>query len=414
MDPEGPEAGLVEGLFRREYGRITAALARYLGPARLGLAEDIAQETLLRALRTWRYGAVPDDPAAWLFTVARRIALDHVRRDAMLARHAAAVADLHEPVAPAEAAYPGELADDEVRLLFMCAHPALSPEMRLALILKVGCGLSPGEIAAGLLKTPAAVAQWIVRAKRRIRDEGLTLDLPEPAALGARLTPVLDAIYLAFAEGHAAAAGDTPLRADVCTEALRLAEAVASHAITGRPEAQALAALLLFNAARLPTRVDATGDATLLADQDRTRWDQRLIARGFTRLARAATGERLSEFHLLAGIAAEHARAPSFEATDWTQIRGYYDLLIEVAPTPLHRLNRAVALAMPDRPERGLAALDALSGDAMLAGFHTFHTVRGELLRRAGDGAGATRAFAQALDLAPNEAVRRFLKARLD
>lgn len=415
MGGGGPAGYLVEGLFRREYGRITAALARLLGPARLDLAEDVAQETLLRALKAWSFGPTPDDPTAWLFAVARRVAIDHVRRDAMLARKAGMIErELHAPPPLPDAVFPAELADDELRLLFMCAHPALSADMRLALILKIGCGLSVPEIAAGLLREPVTVSQWLVRAKRRIRDEDLTLDLPAPADLRARLTPVLDAIYLAFTEGHAAAAGAPLLRADVCAEAVRLAETLAAHPLTGRPETQALAALLLFNAARLPARLDDDGEATLLAEQDRTLWDRALIMRGFARLAAGATGEALSEYHLLAGIAAEHARAETFAATDWKQIRGYYDLLVGVAPTPLHRLNRAVAIAMAETPQAGLAALDALTGDPMLERYHLFHTTRGEFRRRAGDATGAGAAFVRALELAPNELVRRFLKKRLD
>jgi RNA polymerase sigma-70 factor (ECF subfamily) len=415
MDGEAAAGALVERLFRREYGRITAALTRLVGSARLDFAEDAAQETLLRALRAWSVGRLPDDPVAWLYAVARRVAIDSARRDMTLARKSAAIErELFAGQGQPEARYASELDDDELRLLFMCAHPDLTPDMRLALMLKAGCGLSVPEIAAGLLREAASVAQLLVRGKKRIRERGLALTIPDSGALASRLGPVLDAIYLAFTEGHTAAAGTPLLRTDICAEAVRLADLVASHPVIGRPEAKALAARLLLQAARLRARVDTAGDPVLLEQQDRTLWDRGLIARGFARLAAAASGDRLSEYHLLAAIAADHARAATFAETDWASIRTYYGLLVRVAPSPLHRLNRAVALAMPDRPEQGLAELDVLAGEPALARFHTLYTVRGDLLRRAGRSAEASAAFARAYALAPNDSVRRFLSRRLN
>lgn len=406
--------GLVDRLFRRESGRIVAALARSLGAGRLDLAEDLAQQALLQALRVWPYRGVPDDPAAWLYTAARRLAIDAARRDATLRRQADAIGRdlLARAPAPPGAHFADELADDELRLLFMCAHPALSEEMRLALILRVGCGLSTREIAAGVLREEATVAQWLVRARRRVQERGLSLDMPASNELPSRLAPVLDALYLAFNEGHGAASGDLLVRADICGEAVRLARLLADHPVTGRPEAQALAALLLFHLARLPTRTDAAGEIVLLADQDRTRWDRAAIAEGFRRMRRAATGEHLSEFHLLAGIAAEHARAATFEETDWPAILGYYDLLVALAPSPVHRLNRAVAVAMTDSAASGLAEVEALAGEPALEEYFLLPATRGELLRRLGRDAEATRAFAEAARLTRSAPARRFLLRR--
>jgi RNA polymerase sigma-70 factor (ECF subfamily) len=379
------------------------------------VAEDIAQETLARALRVWPFRGVPDDPVAWLHAVAQRLVVDALRRDAALARQVPALMlDLagQRPALP-EAAFADELVDDELRLLFMCAHPDLSPDMRAALVLKTGCGLSVEEIAAGLLREPVTVAQWLVRAKKRIRERGLSLEMPAPADLPARLATVLDAIYLAFNEGWSASAGDALVRPDICLEMLALAERLARHHVTGAPATQALLALLSFQAARLSTRTDADGNLMLLADQDRSLWNRQLIARGFVALAAAADGQRLSEYHLLAGIAAEHARAVDFDATDWGAIRGYYDLLVEASPSPVHRLNRVVALAMERGAEAGLQALSAVQDDAALRGFHLLHATRGELLRRAGHGPQASAAFRRALQLARSEPVRRFLRQRL-
>ena len=285
--------------------------------------------------------------------------------------------------------------------------------MRVALTLKVGCGLSVHEIAAGLLKEPATIAQGLARAKRRLRERGATLDMPDPARLAERLDGVLDAICVAFAEGHASAAGEHQVRPDICAEALRLAEAVAGHPVVGKPEARALAALLLFQAARLPARTDTAGDLVLLADQDRALWDRRLIARGFDWLAMAASGDRLSEYHALTGIASEHARAARFEDTDWPAILDWYDRLVALAPSPTHRLNRAVAVAFARSPAAGLAALDELAGEPVLRTFHRFHATRAELSHRAGRTADARAAWGRALACAPNEPTRRCLARRL-
>ncbi len=414
--PSDDVGALVDRLFRRESGRIVAALARSLGAGRLDLAEDLTQQALLQALRVWPYGGVPDDPAAWLFTAARRLAIDAARRDATLRRHADAVErelTRRAPVLPC-AHFIDELADDELRLLFMCAHPALSAEMRLALILRVGCGLSTREIASGVLREERTVAQWLVRARKRVQERGLSLDMPSSGDLASRLAPVLDALYLAFNEGHGAAAGDALVRADICGEAVRLARLLADHPVAGRPEAQALAALLLFHLARLPTRTDAAGEIVLLADQDRSRWDAASIAEGFARLQKAASGERLSEFHLLAGIAAEHARAATFEDTDWPSILAYYDTLVAVAPSPVHRLNRAVAVAMTGGAARGLSELDAIAGERALADYFLLPATRGELLRRLGRHAEASAALAEAARLTASAPARRFLARRLD
>jgi RNA polymerase sigma-70 factor (ECF subfamily) len=412
--PSDDVGALVDRLFRRECGRMVATLARSLGAGRLDLAEDLTQQALLQALRVWPYG-LPDNPAAWLFTAARRLAIDAARRDASLRRHADAIERELMARAPAspQAHFVDELADDELRLLFMCAHPALSEEMRLALILRVGCGLSTREIASGVLREEATVAQWLVRARKRVQERGLSLDMPSSSELPTRLAPVLDALYLAFNEGHGAATGDALVRADICGEAVRLARLLADHPVAGRPEAQALAALLLFHRARLPTRTDAAGEIVLLADQDRSRWDNAAIAEGFLRLQKAASGERLSEFHLLAGIAAEHARAATFEDTDWPAILAYYDTLVALAPSPVHRLNRAVAVAMTDGAAGGLSELDAIAGEKALADYFLLPATRGELLRRLGRHAEASVALAEAARLTASAPARRFLTRRL-
>lgn len=407
---------LVADLFRRESGRIVARLLRRLGPSRLQLAEDIAQATLLRALDHWPWRGVPDDPAAWLHAVAHRLAIDAIRRAATerrldpllkieLAR--AAVAD---PVPVDTDGIP----DDELRLLFLCADPALTPDMRVPLMLNIACGFTAAEIARGLLRETAAVAQTLVRAKRLLRAAERLPELPDPGAPGDRLAPTIDALHLMFSEGYEASAGDTLSRAEICREALRLAELLASHATTGTPQVLALAALFCFQAARLDSRSDAEGTVVLLQAQDRSLWNRELIGRGWRYLDRAGKGAYLTEHHLLAAIAAEHVRAPSFEHTDWRALLDWYDLLVAVAPTPIHRLNRAVVLAQTHGAEAALAAIDGLASIPALARYHLHHATRGEMLRRLGRTAEAASSFETALSLAPGAAARRHLQRRIE
>lgn len=406
----------MEHLFRRESGRLVAALVRVFGPARMDLAEDVVQEALVRALREWPFRGIPADPQGWLVRVARNRAIDLLRREGALDRIVGSLAPAEgkaEGAAPDDAFFAGEVADDALRLLFTCCHPAIPREARVALTLKTAGGFGVPEIARAFLAREDAVAQRLVRAKRRLREGGIAFEVPAPTELPARLDAVLESVYLIFTEGHAAAQGDELLRAGVCAEAVRLARLLAHHPVTGVPKAHALAALLLFHAARLPARRDARGDPLLLADQDRSLWDRGMTGEGYRHLARATAGSELSAYHLEAGIAAEHARAPTYEATDWARIVELYDLLLAVAPSPVAALNRAVALSMTEGEAAGLAALDALEGHPALARYHLLPAARASLLARLGDTAGAAEAYRRALALPCSGPERRFLARRL-
>jgi RNA polymerase sigma-70 factor (ECF subfamily) len=405
---------LVEHLFRESAGHLVAALARRLGPAHVGLAEDIVQDALLAALRTWPFQGVPDDPAAWLFRVAQRRALDAVRRDATLRRKAPLVEAWHEEARREAAGAGAALPDDELALVFACCHPAVPADAGVALALKTVGGFGVGEIARMFLTTEATVAQRLVRAKRRLREARVPIAVPEVEdELRARRPAVLDTLYLLFTEGYAAGEGTALVRAELCGEALRLALLVAAHPATRCPEAHALVALLSLQAARLPARTDAAGEPVLLADQDRSRWDRALVARGFHHLERAAGGAVLTRFHLEAQIAACHAAAPSVAETDWPQVLGAYDALQALTPSPVTQVHRAVAVGMLHGAPAALAALDAIDDAAVPARYAWYHAVRAHWLREAGDAAGAADAYRHALALGGTVPARAFLAARL-
>ena len=410
-DDGGAVGGLVAHLFRHSAGRMVAVLARRLGADRLDLAEEVVQDALLRALQTWPYRGVPDNPQGWLFQVARHRALDRLRRDGVLSAKLEALGA--EWPRAADGARGRGVDDDELAMILMCCHPALPRSARVALTLKTVGGFGVEEIAAAFLARPATVAQRLVRAKRRIRAEGLRLEIPPAAALRARLEGVLDVLYLLFNEGYAAHGGDNLVRADLCSEAIRLARIVAAHPPTDRPPVHALLALMLLQASRLPARADEAGDLRLLAEQDRARWDHALTTEGLRHLERAADGETVTRYHVEAAIAACHAVAPDEASTDWPYVLRLYDDLLALAPSPVVALNRAIALAMVEGPAAGIRALEPLGRQRALARYHLLPAALGALWRRAGAPATAARYYRAALALPCSSPERRFLERRL-
>jgi RNA polymerase sigma-70 factor, ECF subfamily len=405
---------LLDHLFRHQAGRITARLVRLLGPANFALAEEAVQEALVRALLTWPYEGAPDNPAGWLFRVAHNIAIDAVRRDrTFAAKTESVVAELTRSASFA-AAEPddGELQDDELRMIFMCCHPALARETSVALSLKTVGGFSTREIARAFLADERAIAQRLVRARRQIRDEQLTLEMPGASDLAARLDAVLEVIYFMFNEGYAAQSGEALIRQDFCFEALRLGTLVASAPLA-TPRAHALVALMALQAARLAARVDELGDLVLLDNQDRTRWDERLIALGFHHFDRSISGDDVSEYHIQAAIAAAHARATDASSVDWPAILELYDELLSKNPSPVVALNRAVAIARVHGPAAGLAAVTPLERDRYLRRYHLLLAVRGQLLLDLGRVPQAADAFRAALECECSEPERRFLTRQL-
>ncbi len=407
--------GLVDHLFRREAGRMVASLTRAFGPAHLALAEEVVQDALVQALKRWPFHGVPDNPAGWLYRVARNLALDRLRRDTSFRDKEPAVRQAMSPahIGEARAHFEGEITDDQLRLVFLCCHPALTRDARVALTLKTSAGFSAREIARAFLVTEAAVAQRLVRAQRLIRDREIPFEMPARDELGERLDAVLEVVYLIFNEGYGAHEGDDLVRMDLCREALLLVGELARLPIGDRPEVHALGALLSFQASRLPARIDLDGNLALLAEQDRSRWDRELIRRGFRHLERAAEGVRATRYHLEAGIAAQHALASTAADTDWGVILGLYDQLLELNPSPIVALNRAVALARAQGPDAGLEALDRLDDAKALRGYYLLPATRAELWLQKGEPEVAAEGFRQALECRCSDPERRFLESRL-
>lgn len=413
--PDGGTGVLLDHLFRREAGRMVAYLARVLGPAHLDLAEESVQEAMVRALLAWPQQGVPENPTAWLFRVARNAAIDAMRHG----RHTdpnseTLLAGLAQPPAtPGDPRFEERIRDDELRMIFMCCHPALSRESSVALSLKTVGGLSVGEIARAFLAEEATVAQRLVRAKRQIREQHLSLDPPHGAELTARLDSALETIYFIFNEGYAAFEGEDLIRQDLCAEALRLGSLLASSP-QAEPRAHALVALMSFQAARLPARVDEAGDLILLEDQDRSRWDQRLIALGFRSFENSMRGEAASEYHVQAAIAATHMRWSDLRSVDWPVILQLYDQLLAMTGSPVVALNRAVALAKVEGPAAGLAAIEPLEGHPKLRDYYLALAVRGHLLMEVGRARAAAECFRAALECRCSEPERRFLHRKLE
>jgi RNA polymerase sigma-70 factor, ECF subfamily len=418
-DPAPREA--VEAVWRLEAPRVIAALVRLTGD--LDTAEDLAQDALVAALEHWPRTGVPDRPGAWLMATARRRAIDGFRRGRLMYRK-------HEELIPAleagrdaaapdlDASLDDPVGDDLLRLVFICCHTVLAPEARVALTLRLVGGLATEEIARAFLVPVPTLAQRIVRAKRTLREARVPFELPGPAELERRLAAVLDVIYLVFNEGYAATGGDDWVRPDLCGEALRLGRVLARLA-PEEPEVHGLVALLEIQASRLRARVDDAGEAVLLADQDRGRWDRLLIGRGLAALARAEAladrhGEPLGACTLQAAIAACHARASSVEATDWQRIAALYDALARTAPSPVVELNRAVAVASAFGPAAGLEIVERLAAGDALATYHLLPAVRGELLARLGRREEAAAEFARAASLTQNARERAVLLGRAE
>jgi RNA polymerase sigma-70 factor (ECF subfamily) len=382
-----------------------AALARRLGAERLELIEDAVQDAMARALERWEAEGVPANPTHWIVGVAHNRAVDRLRGEARLAP----LGDAHDGVT----VIPAPAVDDELALMFLCCHPSLPRAAQVALTLKVACGLDVPQIARAFLTDERTLAQRIVRAKQLLRREGARFEVPEASQLPARLTPILDVLYLVFNEGYSPSDGDLSSRDDLCAEALRLARLLADLPSGAPPAAEALRALFCFQASRVPARTADDGSLLLLHEQDRSRWDAALAAEGFACLGRAARGREVSRFHIEAGIAACHAAAPSHQATEWPLIVSLYDDLRAVAPSPVVDVNRAIAVGMARGAIAGLDELDAIPERELLKRYPYALAAYAELHASLGH-VGEAHAYLQsALEQQPAGAQRRLLERKL-
>jgi RNA polymerase sigma-70 factor (ECF subfamily) len=399
----------IEAVFRRERARVLATTIR-VTHGDFDLAEEAVQDAFAAAIARWPVEGTPDEPRGWLISVARHKAVDTIRRRVKLReivreQAAEATGEASEDAALAE---PVAVADDRLRLIYTCCHPALATEAQIALTLRTLGGLTTEEIARAFLTSPVTMAQRLVRAKSKIRDAGIPYEVPEASQLAERTGAVMAVVYLIFNEGYAATAGDAWIRRDLCREAIRLGRLVAE--LTGDPEARGLLALMLLHDARRDARTDERGDVVLLEDQDRARWDQAQIAEALALVPDALRGGA-GPYSLQAAIAALHASAARASDTDWRQIAGLFDELARRQPTPIVALNRAVAIAMWRGPEAGLPLIDELA--APLADYHLWHAARADLLRRLGRHDEAAAAYRAALTRVGSAPERRFLEGRL-
>ena len=391
---------------------MVAWLTHVFGPEHLELAEEVVQDALVKALQQWPYSGVPDNPSAWLLRVAKNGALDVLRRHtAFRERAPQIITELTRRFDSSEPAH-WAVEDDELRMVFMCCHPSLPPDARVALSLKIVGGFSVAEIARAFLVTDATISQRIVRAKRTLRERQVGLELPHGWDLHERLESVLEVIYLMFNEGYKAHSGDDLIRLDLCSEALRLARLVADSPVAS-PAAHALVALVAFQAARLPARIDGAGELVLLEDQDRALWDRRLVAVGFEELDRSSQGPEMTTYHVQAAIAAVHASAATSDATRWPEILSLYDDLLSLNPSPVVALNRAVALSRVAGVRAALDVVAQLESDPALATYYLLPSVKGRLLSDLGDLLAAAACYRAALALPCTEPERRFLLRRL-
>lgn len=400
---------LVDHFFRHEYAQLVATLTRRFGVRHWELVEDVVQSALQRALSSWSLKGIPDNPSGWLHRVAANEAIDRFRRDTRWG-------SLGEEQWEQETRVTEELSfhDDLIRMVFVCCDPCVPPESQIALALKTLCGFGNHEIARALLTTEASIAKRITRAKQRLRDESVEPSRLSESEIIERLPHVQAVIYLLFNEGYSSSIADKFIREELCEEAVRLALVLAEHDLTEGGSSAALMALLLFHSARLDARIDEHGAILLLKEQDRTAWDVRLLQEAFRWFGEANQSDEVTRYHAEAWIASEHCRVRDFKDTDWQRIAHGYDLLCRIEGSPVHQLNRAIAIGYRDGPEAGMTALSAIESDAVSKDYYLWHATHADLAKQLGDNAAARESLDRAWQLAPTRAEKELISRKLD
>lgn len=404
----------VDHLFRHHSGQMVSVLSHIFGLEKLDMIEDAVQDALISALKNWPYAGFPDNPRAWLIQVSKNKVLDRLRRDSRNTGDEELENALTSVDPQNEIYFAKEVGEDQLRMIFACCHPAIPPDSQVALTLKTVGGFSVAEIASAFLAKDDSVARMITRARQKLRDGGIPLEIPAPLDLSSRLDPVLKVLYLMFNEGYSASEGDSLVRTDLCFEAIRLCELLAAHPLTGTPKTHALAALFLFQGARLRSRHDYRGDLLLLSEQDHDLWDKEALGRGLRHFQLSASGDELSDYHLEAEIAACHSLAGEFESTEWERILACYEELAARKFSPVVELNRMIVYARINGCREGLDELKKFGDDNRLKGYNLFHVTLAHFLSETGDTAGARASYERALTLTRNEPVRRFLAKKIE
>lgn len=406
---------LVGHLFRHEAGKMAAVLTRLLGFSSLDLAEDIVQDTLLQALSAWKYKGIPENPSAWLYTVAKRKAIDTLRQQRIHSRHHTEISQTLNSewvLAPTvkNLFLDNEIEDSQLRMIFACCHPSIPYESQVALTLKTLCGLSIAEIANCFLTNEETITKRLYRAREKIREENITLEAPVPAKLPGRLDAVLHSLYLLFNEGYNSSHPNQLIRHDLCEEAMRLCFLLANNHLTSSPKVKALLALMCFQASREGARLQPDGSIILLRDQDRLKWSQALIEKGKYYLEHAAEGDDFTEYHIEAAIAGCHAKAESFEKTDWAQIIELYDVLERIKPSPIISLNKAIAIGYGKSAALGLEALKNIK---QLSNHYLYHAAMGDFFSELGDREKACSSYELAIKLTSSNSEKKLLRTKI-
>jgi len=416
--PSGEISRLTEHLFRVEAGKLVSVLTGVFGIDHLQLAEDVVQEALVRAFRTWPYYGIPDNPAAWITQTAKNLAYDLLRREKRFReKQTEIVASVEQWSSDSGVSdsplFDTEIKDDRLRLIFTCCHPLIPQDAQTALALRTLCGFSAAEIAKAFLTTEAAIAKRLTRTRQKIRELRIPFEIPSGEEFSIRLNGVLQTLYLLFNEGYKASSGENLVREDLCFEAIRLGTLLADHPLANLPRTHALVALMLLNAARLPARVDEEGNILRLKEQERSKWSRPMIERGILHLGHAAVGDELSEYHIQAAIAACHCLAEDYQSTDWLKILSLYDQWTQINKSPVIALNRAVAIAKVNGPRAGIEAVEAIQDRGELDSYYLLYAVRGEFESQLRHFEAAAGYFRKALHLTEVKSEQKFLSKKV-